>query len=95
MYGEDGLPENRSIDIKLKGSAGQSFCAFLASGVTCTLEGDANDYVGMQSQITFYTVIFIKMYKLLLKCINFNSIFIKHNKGYFQNILIRKLNLLS
>lgn len=42
---EDGLPEN-SINIKLTGSAGQSFCAFLVSGVHVTLEGDANDYVG-------------------------------------------------
>lgn len=30
----------------MKGSAGQSFCAFLTKGVTVTLEGDANDYVG-------------------------------------------------
>lgn len=43
-YGEDGLPEN-TIQINLSGSAGQSFCAFLAKGVTVTLEGDANDYV--------------------------------------------------
>lgn len=45
-YNEDGLPEDRSIDINLKGSAGQSFCAFLAKGVSVRLEGDANDYVG-------------------------------------------------
>ncbi|OXU24667.1 hypothetical protein TSAR_002428 [Trichomalopsis sarcophagae] len=44
-YGEEGLPEN-SINIKLKGSAGQSFCAFMTKGVHVTLEGDANDYVG-------------------------------------------------
>ncbi|XP_069156175.1 uncharacterized protein [Procambarus clarkii] len=43
-YGEDGLPDN-SIQISLAGSAGQSFCAFLAKGVSVTLEGDANDYV--------------------------------------------------
>ncbi|XP_061171212.1 uncharacterized protein LOC133180759 [Saccostrea echinata] len=42
---EDGLPEG-SINIILKGSGGQSFCAFLARGVHVTLEGDANDYVG-------------------------------------------------
>lgn len=42
---EDGLPDN-SINIKLTGSAGQSFCAFLVKGVHVTLEGDANDYVG-------------------------------------------------
>lgn len=47
LYGEEGLPADRSIDIKLQGSAGQSFCAFLVTGVKCTLEGDANDYVGM------------------------------------------------
>ncbi len=40
-----GLPDN-TIQIKFKGSAGQSFGAFLANGVTLTLEGDANDYVG-------------------------------------------------
>ena len=44
-HGETGLPDN-SINIKMTGSAGQSFCAFLAKGVTVTLEGDANDYVG-------------------------------------------------
>ncbi|XP_004526125.1 glutamate synthase [NADH], amyloplastic isoform X2 [Ceratitis capitata] len=45
-YGEDGLPPGKSIDIFLEGSAGQSFCAFLSSGVSVTLKGDANDYVG-------------------------------------------------
>ncbi|KAL1139053.1 hypothetical protein AAG570_009114 [Ranatra chinensis] len=44
-YGDAGLPEN-SINIKLKGSAGQSFCAFMTKGIHVTLEGDANDYVG-------------------------------------------------
>ncbi|XP_044009737.1 glutamate synthase [NADH] isoform X3 [Aphidius gifuensis] len=43
--GEIGLPD-KSINIKLKGSAGQSFCAFLTNGIHVTLEGDANDYVG-------------------------------------------------
>ncbi len=43
--GPDGLPEG-SIDIQLKGSAGQSVGAFLASGVSITVEGDANDYAG-------------------------------------------------
>ncbi|XP_043577717.1 glutamate synthase [NADH] isoform X1 [Bombus pyrosoma] len=45
LYGEVGLPEG-SINIKMKGSAGQSFCAFMTKGVHVTLEGDANDYVG-------------------------------------------------
>lgn len=45
-FGEDSLPEGRRIDIKLTGSAGQSFCAFLVGGVTVSLRGDANDYVG-------------------------------------------------
>lgn len=45
LYGEVGLPED-SINIKMKGSAGQSFCAFMTKGVHVTLEGDANDYVG-------------------------------------------------
>ncbi len=44
-YGSIGLPDD-TIQIDLHGSAGQSFGAFLAPGVTLTLEGDANDYVG-------------------------------------------------
>ena len=43
-FKEAGLPDD-SIHIKLHGNAGQSFCAFLAKGVTVELEGDANDYV--------------------------------------------------
>ena len=43
--GENGLAPD-SIHVNLKGSAGQSFGAFLAPGVTLELEGDANDYVG-------------------------------------------------
>ncbi|CAD5117336.1 DgyrCDS6121 [Dimorphilus gyrociliatus] len=42
---EEGLPD-KSINFLFKGSAGQSFCAFLAKGVYVELEGDANDYVG-------------------------------------------------
>lgn len=45
IYKEKGLPDD-SIHIKLNGSAGQSFGAFLARGVTLELCGDANDYVG-------------------------------------------------
>jgi glutamate synthase domain-containing protein 2/glutamate synthase domain-containing protein 3 len=44
-YGSEGLPDD-TIRFQFTGSAGQSFGAFLASGVTLTLEGDANDYVG-------------------------------------------------
>ena len=44
-YGSTGLPDN-TISIHIKGSAGQSFGAFLAKGITMALEGDANDYVG-------------------------------------------------
>jgi glutamate synthase domain-containing protein 2/glutamate synthase domain-containing protein 3 len=44
-YGSRGLPEG-TLRIRLKGSAGQSFGAFLAPGITCELEGDANDYLG-------------------------------------------------
>ncbi|QIK55787.1 glutamate synthase large subunit [Dysgonomonas sp. HDW5B] len=44
-YGNDGLPTD-TIQCTFKGSAGQSFGAFLAHGVTFKLEGDANDYVG-------------------------------------------------
>ena len=39
-------PADETIHIKLKGTAGQSFGAFLAKGVTLELEGDGNDYVG-------------------------------------------------
>lgn len=45
VYGHAGLP-NGTIDVKLKGTAGQSFGAWLAHGITLHLEGDANDYVG-------------------------------------------------
>lgn len=44
-YGEKGLPQD-TIHANIKGSAGQSFGAMLAPGVTLELEGDANDYVG-------------------------------------------------
>ena len=43
--GEAALPDG-TIHIKLDGSAGQSFGAFLARGITLELEGDSNDYVG-------------------------------------------------
>ncbi|MEA2064461.1 MAG: glutamate synthase-related protein, partial [Gemmatimonadota bacterium] len=45
LYGSQGLPEN-TVRIELEGSAGQSFGAFLAPGVSLSLAGDANDYVG-------------------------------------------------
>ncbi len=44
-WGADGLPDN-TIDISFRGSAGQSFGAFLPRGITLRLAGDANDYVG-------------------------------------------------
>jgi glutamate synthase domain-containing protein 2/glutamate synthase domain-containing protein 1/glutamate synthase domain-containing protein 3 len=44
-YGSAGLPDD-TIHCRFTGSAGQSFGAFLARGVTLELEGDANDYVG-------------------------------------------------
>jgi len=44
-YGAAGLPTD-TIKIKFNGSAGQSFGAFLAPGITFELEGDANDYLG-------------------------------------------------
>jgi glutamate synthase (NADPH) large chain len=44
-YGHIGLPED-TIAITLTGNAGQSFAAFLSRGVSLTLTGDANDYVG-------------------------------------------------
>ncbi|MBW1949448.1 MAG: glutamate synthase large subunit [Deltaproteobacteria bacterium] len=43
-YGHQGLPED-TITIRFRGSAGQSFAAFGARGLTVILEGDANDYV--------------------------------------------------
>ena len=45
QHGADGLPDD-TIQVRFTGSAGQSFGAFLAKGITLTLEGDANDYVG-------------------------------------------------
>src|SRR3989440_3428168 len=44
-YGHAGLPDD-TIHVRLKGTAGQSFGAWLAHGVTLELEGEANDYVG-------------------------------------------------
>jgi glutamate synthase (ferredoxin) len=44
-YGAAGLPED-TIRLEFTGAAGQSFGAFLPPGITLTLEGDANDYVG-------------------------------------------------
>lgn len=44
-YGEEGLPED-TIQLHFTGSAGQSFAAFVPKGMTMTLVGDANDYIG-------------------------------------------------
>jgi len=44
-YGDTGLPED-TIRLHFRGSAGQSFGAFVPAGVTMTLEGDSNDYIG-------------------------------------------------
>jgi glutamate synthase (ferredoxin) len=44
-YGPEGLPED-TIKLHFKGSAGQSFGAFIPRGMTLTLQGDANDYLG-------------------------------------------------
>ncbi len=44
-FGHAGLPED-TIHIRLNGTAGQSFGAWLARGITMELEGEANDYVG-------------------------------------------------
>ncbi|HPP54431.1 MAG TPA: hypothetical protein PK777_15875 [Thermoguttaceae bacterium] len=44
-YGAKGLPDG-TIEITFRGSAGQSFGAFLAPGITLRLIGDANDYLG-------------------------------------------------
>ncbi len=45
LYGHAGLPDG-TIHVRLAGTAGQSFGAWLAKGVTLELEGEANDYVG-------------------------------------------------
>ncbi|MDH3648096.1 MAG: glutamate synthase large subunit [Saprospiraceae bacterium] len=45
IYKGDGLPDS-TIDFRFRGSAGQSFGAFLAKGVQFTLEGESNDYFG-------------------------------------------------
>lgn len=44
-HGQAGLPEN-TVNVKFKGSAGQSFGAFLVNGVSFKLEGETNDYFG-------------------------------------------------
>ncbi len=44
-YGHEGLPDD-TIHVQFNGTAGQSFAAFLAHGITFDLVGDANDYVG-------------------------------------------------
>src|SRR5213078_4074982 len=44
-YGPAGLPDD-TIQLHFSGSAGQSFGAFVPRGMTLTLEGDANDYLG-------------------------------------------------
>jgi glutamate synthase (ferredoxin) len=44
-YGEAGLPDD-TIQLHFTGSAGQSFGAFVPKGITLTLEGDSNDYIG-------------------------------------------------
>ncbi|MEM9020233.1 MAG: glutamate synthase large subunit [Planctomycetota bacterium] len=45
QWGDDGLPED-TISLNLRGSAGQSVGAWMAPGITLTITGDANDYVG-------------------------------------------------
>src|SRR3546814_20684659 len=45
IYGGEGLPDN-TINYKFVGSAGQSFGAFAAKGLSFELEGEENDYVG-------------------------------------------------
>jgi glutamate synthase (ferredoxin) len=44
-YGAEGLPDD-SIRLHFQGSAGQSFGAFIPNGMTLTLDGDSNDYIG-------------------------------------------------
>src|SRR4029078_8922130 len=44
-YGAEGLPDD-TIRLNFSGSAGQSFGAFVPRGITLTLEGDSNDYIG-------------------------------------------------
>ena len=45
IFGPEGLPD-RTLDVKLTGTAGQSLGAFLPPGITITMVGDANDYIG-------------------------------------------------
>ena len=45
IHGAEGLPDG-TVELRLEGSAGQSFGAWLAPGVSLLLEGDANDYCG-------------------------------------------------
>jgi glutamate synthase (NADPH/NADH) large chain len=58
IYGSEGLPDN-TINFKFIGSAGQSFGAFAAKGLSFELEGEANDYVGKGlsgAQLAIYPV---------------------------------------
>lgn len=55
----------------MKGSAGQSFCAFMTKGIHVTLEGDANDYV---AKVNFLNLIIQKKkkdYQQFIHCIHF------------------------
>lgn len=80
-YDESGLPDGHHIDIQLKGSAGQSFCAFLVKGVTCTLEGDANDYVGkITSYRTSYRCRWLHCFVVCFHIISFSQL-IPFEKG--------------
>jgi len=45
IHGKEGLPEN-TLQLNFKGSAGQSFGAFTTKGITMTVEGETNDYLG-------------------------------------------------
>ena len=62
-----GMKNSEAINVKLKGSAGQSFGAFLVKGVNFYLEGDANDYVGKGlsggKSSSFFAVIYVRLTK--------------------------------
>src|SRR2546423_3046394 len=90
-HGAEGLPED-TIDLHFTGSAGQSFGAFMPKGMTFTLEGDANDYVGKglsggkiivfpQEQSTFVPEENIIVGKVALYCATSGEAYIRGMAG--------------
>ena len=63
IWEAEGLPED-TINIKLNGSAGQSLAAWLVKGITMTLEGDANDFVGKGLSYILLKIALLKLKRI-------------------------------